>query len=146
MIIAKRENRRWLGVVAYSILFVTLVASLFSCKSPFGTHLNTDNKGTITITPEGTRTLSEINVRQVIIASDGTGSLGEKNYATQSTISRTTSFLVDPGVYYVFFRYYNTSSGVSGWWQTTSAKYITVNVGDTWLISYGYYGGSITKQ
>ena len=38
------------------------------------------------------------------------------------------------------------STGVSGWWQTTSDTRFNVAAGEEWVIEYGYSGGRIRQN
>lgn len=95
--------------------------------------------------PLGTRYLSDIAVRKIDSIEDGTLYFEGGNYADETTIVSKTSYEVDPGKYYVFLRYHNTETGVSGFWRTNSDNYINVAKGEEWLVEYDYYGGRIKK-
>jgi len=103
-----------------------------------------DNNGNITISPLGSRILSEVAIRKIDRIESSTWHFDGGNYATETTIMSSTDFSVDPGDYYVFFRYMNSSTGSTGWWKTTTP--ITVAIGERWKITYGYSGAEITKQ
>lgn len=108
--------------------------------------LGNSNMGEITLNPSGNRILSEIAIRMVDRVEGGSIYFKEGNYATETSIQSSTSFEVDPGQYYVYFRYQNLSTLSSGWWQTTSDNLIDVAAGEKWTVDYGYSGGSISQD
>lgn len=113
---------------------------LFLFALPFGgCELSDENdEATITIVPMGNYRLSEIVIRR--------DEEKNKNYADPASITGRTSYDVPPGYYYVFLRYKNLETDVSGWWQTTNDTKFTVEAGDSWSIEYGYSGGTVKQK
>jgi len=113
-----------------SLLLLTLAALVTGCGS------SGEDTSTITIMPIGNYALSDITISR---ESDDT------NYATESTIFATTSYDVPPGYYYVYLEYMNLDTMSTGWWQTTDDRF-TVAAGDTWVVEYGFDGGTVRKR
>ncbi len=127
-------------------LFLTLIIVTFVIGCiPDVLDISDEEAQSITIHPQGNYFLSDIAIRKIGSIEGSTLNFEGPNYADPDGITSTTKYPVPQGKYYVFLRYFNRNSGVSGWWKTTGDKLVNVGSKEHKTVTYGFSGGRVSE-